>query len=106
MIQITFTIPLSPGSNLATQLAEATNADLGLESLEVPGLTLVPGSDTTAYNGTNLVRTIQLTETADFIARMGLPFTDAKRKSAVAHMFDYRLTQLLRKTVSEVIQLF
>ncbi len=105
MIQITYSIPFTGGSNLATQVAEAQAAPLNQGELDLLGLTIA--SDNTSFNSTtqNIERVVQFNETPRFVEAIGLPFSTAKRKAAVKGLFNYKLTLETKKHVGETIAL-
>ncbi len=103
MITITYLIPITGGQNLASQLADAAAARLNQGELAMLGLTIA--SESTTHVAPNIERTVQFNETPAFVERVGLPFTDAKRKAMVKGLFSYKLSLELKKHVGETIVL-
>ncbi len=104
MITVTLRIPFTSGSTFAVQLAQVTNADMTIdEQLAPTELTL--NSDNTSWSGSYFLRILELDETAEFLANLGVPLTNDKRRAAVAGLFESLLTALLKKPVVETIGL-
>lgn len=101
MITITYAAKFGPGMPLAQQIAQMNAVPLNQGELDILFLTLA--SSATVWNATNqrIERTIELTETATFLADIVGPGgdEDAKREAAVTGLFDNKIALHIAKPV-------
>lgn len=107
MITVTYSMVFAGGTNLATRVSDLQNAPLDQGELTVLGLTVASDVTSTIPDGSNVMiqRVVGFNETADFVARMGTPYTDAKRISAVTGLFGEKLSKHVQQQISEQIVL-
>jgi uncharacterized protein (DUF1800 family) len=108
MITIMYSTKAGPGIPMSRQVAEMAAVNLTTEG-ELQLLFLSLSSDTTAWNSTTerIERTIEITESADFLSSIVGPGgdQDEKRRAAVRHLFDNKIALQIRKPVEEAITL-
>lgn len=107
MITITYAAKFGPGMPLAQQVAQMNAVVLNEGELDILFLTLA--SNVTAWNPTSqrIERTIELTETATFLADIVGPGgdEDAKREGAVTGLFNNKIALQIAKPVEQTIVL-
>lgn len=107
MITITYAAKFGPGMTLAQQVAQMNAVVLNEGELDI--LFLTQASNATAWNPTSqrIERTIELTETATFLADIVGPGgdEDAKREGAVTGLFNNKIALQIAKPVEQTIVL-